>query len=131
MPTLFQLRNTHSNISQCDCCKRFYKRSNPRSNHYCGGCRRKIHSIRRMVLASRFWHVLLLLAGGICPSCGLPCTDFTVDHIIPLSKTWDWHWRNLQPLCHLCNVRKGKKRRDYRPNWWVGTIQDLENTGNL
>lgn len=131
MPTLFQLKNPRSNVSRCDCCKRFYKRSNPRANHYCGGCRNKIHLQRRLVLKSRPWAVLLFLAGGICPSCQTPCSTFTVDHIIPLSHAWDWHWRNLQPLCRLCNVRKGTKRMDYRPTWWVGTLQDLENAGGL
>jgi len=47
-----------------------------------------------------------------CPSCGRRWSALvkpTVDHILPLSRGGSNHITNLQPLCNLCNSRKGVK----------------------
>jgi 5-methylcytosine-specific restriction endonuclease McrA len=50
----------------------------------------------------------LILAEGRCRHCGSE-DDLHVDHIIPLSRKGPHTQLNLQPLCGLCNRRKGAK----------------------
>jgi hypothetical protein len=47
-----------------------------------------------------------VLSTGACAWCG-SSDDLQVDHIFPLSRGGTDDEENLQPLCRLCNLRKG------------------------
>jgi len=48
---------------------------------------------------------------GMCFYCGgdIRLADFTVDHVIPLSKGGKDTWSNIVGACEECNVEKGNK----------------------
>lgn len=56
-------------------------------------------------------NLLAVLAEGRCRNCGAT-DDLHVDHIIPLIRGGAHEQSNLQPLCGLCNRRKGSKTMD-------------------
>lgn len=61
------------------------------------------------------WKDILDKYGNRCLACG--ATDgLSIDHIIPLFKGGTHDPSNIQPLCLPCNVKKGTKTIDYRPN---------------
>ena len=62
------------------------------------------------------WNTLLKRYEYKCLCCGRSDVQLTVDHIIPLSKGGTSSADNLQPLCMNCNVRKGVRIIDYRPD---------------
>lgn len=50
--------------------------------------------------------------GGFCYWCNRamnPFSDFTCDHVVPLSKGGETSIENLVPCCHGCNGRKGSE----------------------
>lgn len=47
--------------------------------------------------------------GSICPRCFDTCIDFTIDHVLPVSRGGRNNIENLQPLCWQCNKRKGNR----------------------
>ena len=47
-----------------------------------------------------------ILSSGECVHCGSK-SDLQVDHIIPVAKGGETVEKNLQPLCRLCNIKKG------------------------
>lgn len=51
-----------------------------------------------------------------CLICGLfePDIKLCADHVIPIAKGGKDGIRNIQPLCHRCNMMKLVKRTDYR-----------------
>lgn len=57
----------------------------------------------------------------LCLSCGQQ--DFLIpDHIIPVSMGGSNNITNIQPLCERCNVKKGRKNIDFRPDKGFFTI---------
>lgn len=54
---------------------------------------------------------ILLKAGGKCTYCSIPIseTNFSIDHIKPLSKGGSNHANNLVASCRTCNARKNAK----------------------
>lgn len=53
------------------------------------------------------------LHGNICLKCG-STERIEMDHIVPVSLGGENTMDNLQPLCKICNIKKGKKIVDYR-----------------
>ncbi len=51
---------------------------------------------------------------GICGICGEPITmsEFTMDHIIPISKGGGHLYANVHSAHRLCNIRRGTKKLD-------------------
>ncbi len=62
------------------------------------------------------WRELCKKYGNKCLCCGKeePFIKLTFDHVIPVSKGGDNTIENAQPLCKICNARKGVKDTDYR-----------------
>jgi 5-methylcytosine-specific restriction endonuclease McrA len=58
------------------------------------------------------WDLAVAWFGGKCLACGAPVV--TVDHVVPLSRGGSNSILNLQPLCLVCNNRKGTRCVDYR-----------------
>lgn|SRR5574343_699414 len=59
------------------------------------------------------WKLLCEKYGYVCLCCGEK-KPLTADHIVPLSKGGTNYISNIQPLCLVCNDRKGTKTIDYR-----------------
>ena len=59
---------------------------------------------------------LVLRFDNFCPACGerFATSDFTEDHIVPLSCGGSNNISNIQPLCHPCNSGKRNKTKNYR-----------------
>jgi 5-methylcytosine-specific restriction endonuclease McrA len=64
--------------------------------------------------------------GRICLSC--ESEDVSLDHVIPLSKGGTHSYKNFQPLCMACNMKKGNRSaadyRDIQKGILVGMIFD-------
>jgi len=59
----------------------------------------------------REWQKLKEQFSYTCPTCGRrePQIHLTIDHITPISKGGNNWIENIQPLCKICNLRKGAK----------------------
>lgn len=68
------------------------------------------------------WENLIDEYNNTCLCCGRSDIKLTADHIIPLSKGGSNKISNIQPLCHSCNSKKGRKIIDYRPNFKSGEV---------
>lgn len=57
------------------------------------------------------WETLKAQYNWTCPHCGAhePEIKLTKDHIIPLSRGGSNNIENIQPLCRICNTKKGIK----------------------
>jgi len=60
------------------------------------------------------WINLCSHYGNKCLCCGAENIEITLDHVIPLSCGGTNTIDNVQPLCRVCNSRKGVKSTDYR-----------------
>jgi hypothetical protein len=71
--------------------------------------------------AARQWRDLCIAYDHRCLCCGKaePEIKLTPDHVIPLVHGGSNAITNIQPLCLICNLRKGTKTIDYR----VGTLK--------
>ena len=59
------------------------------------------------------WESVMEFYGRVCLCCG--ATDnLTVDHVIPLKLGGENSVNNVQPLCNICNSKKGIKVIDFR-----------------
>lgn len=71
------------------------------------GCRAERRGKPPVSQAVKF---LVLRRDGLkCAQCGDESRPLHIDHIIPRSKGGGNEPENLQPLCDLCNLRKGSK----------------------
>lgn len=61
------------------------------------------------------WRAHLDVYGNKCLRCG-SVDGLVPDHVVPLWRGGAHELHNIQPLCHLCNFRKGLKIIDYRQN---------------
>lgn len=64
------------------------------------------------------WQALKAQYGYCCLCCGKqePEIKLHSDHVVPLSRGGRNDIANLQPLCRICNSKKGTKTIDYRQN---------------
>lgn len=62
------------------------------------------------------WEALKRSYGNVCLCCDLPEGEIKLvpDHVVPLARGGSNYITNIQPLCELCNWRKGPKTLDYR-----------------
>ncbi len=60
------------------------------------------------------WRRVRSLFGERCASCGAD-GPLTIDHIVALRDGGPDNITNIQPLCAVCNDRKGRQVIDYRP----------------
>ena len=60
------------------------------------------------------WRELCQRYGNRCLSCGRTNVKLTVDHVIPLIRGGTNSIDNIQPLCGVCNSKKGTREIDYR-----------------
>ena len=60
------------------------------------------------------WMNLVALCGNRCLCCGQEKADLCPDHIVPISKGGRGDIFNIQPLCGVCNRKKGASDKDYR-----------------
>ena len=60
-------------------------------------------------------HELFGKQEGLCAGCKVmfPFRNFTIDHIVPLSRGGTDHLENLQLLCGACNSLKGDRPQEY------------------
>lgn len=61
------------------------------------------------------WLSLISKYGNKCLCCNEE-KELRPDHVIPISKGGDHNIENIQPLCLHCNLVKGVKDTDYRPD---------------
>lgn len=59
------------------------------------------------------WNALCAKYGNRCACCGCD-GKLTVDHIVPVVHGGSNSIDNIQPLCALCNSKKGTRTIDYR-----------------
>lgn len=94
-----------------------------RSQRYYGENRdHVVHKVRTRAAAIEIidellpgeWEAMVEDCGNVCivPGCG--ASPVTKDHVIPVSKGGRHHISNLQPLCGVCNSKKGVGTADYR-----------------
>lgn len=62
------------------------------------------------------WRLLVAVYGSSCLCCGRPKVRLTKDHVLPRSQGGDGRAGNVQPLCDVCNSKKGDRGSDYRPD---------------
>lgn len=103
----------------CMCCGKEKTVTLNQGSRLCGTCRRKLYDLRKQIWQDKTWLKMVEWCNGFCLGCDKPCTEFTIDHITPLSIDWSYELINLQPLCHDCNNRKGDRVIDYRPHYWL------------
>lgn len=70
------------------------------------------HRAKRKAVPGKFtaaeWRAKLAEFGGCCAFCGTN-VNIQIDHIVPLARGGSNAIDNIQPLCKLCNSRKGAK----------------------
>lgn len=60
------------------------------------------------------WVELCREYGNKCLKCGC-INQLSMDHVVPISKGGTNTIDNVQPLCLPCNMKKGGRTEDYRP----------------
>lgn len=81
--------------------------------------RSELHERRAVMAASggsytvQEWLSLCAEYNDCCACCGLP-GPLAADHVIPVHLGGSSNISNIQPLCKVCNSRKGIKKTDYR-----------------
>src|SRR5262245_45593066 len=64
----------------------------------------------RTLRSKKLRAVLYAAFDGKCAICGQPLPDdWHADHIVPWVRMQRTHVHEMQPLCPICNLRKGKK----------------------
>jgi 5-methylcytosine-specific restriction endonuclease McrA len=63
-------------------------------------------TLRSKKLRAALWR----MTGGKCAQCGIDLADeWHADHVIAWVKTKTTNVHEMQPLCRVCNLKKGSK----------------------
>lgn len=95
--------------------KRLWHKKNPHKAYWYTLTRR----MRKKNVGGRFsqeeWESIKKEYNYTCPCCGVkePEVRLTIDHIKPIRLGGKHTSKNIQPLCHKCNVRKHIKNIKY------------------
>ena len=100
--------------------KRRWQQANPEKTKAFDSIRRTRKTAAGGSFTSAEWKALVEHYGGKCLCCGRGDVKLTADHVIPVAKGGTSNIDNLQPLCGVCNSRKGEKVIDYRPESGLG-----------
>lgn len=106
-------------------CSECYHRRRAEAAHGRDPIKVRLYSARRRALkrgsegdvSKDSWLALKESYGHKCPCClkEEPEVSLTLDHIVPISRGGVHDISNIQPLCFLCNLKKGVKTI-YYPN---------------
>lgn len=78
------------------------------------GHRRRARSFRvENTLTYEEWVAIRRFFGDRCIRCGFQY-EIVADHIVSMRDGGPNAIRNIQPLCHRCNILKGRGADDYR-----------------
>ena len=67
-------------------------------------------------IRSHLWRDVLEKYGNKCLCCGKTNIKLQVDHVVPVILGGKSEIDNIQPLCGSCNVKKGGRYIEYRPD---------------
>ena len=80
--------------------------------------RARKHRNELLPLPAGYRALILGAMGGFCATPGCWRRAGHIDHIIPLGNGGPHAMDNFQPMCGVCNPRKGARHNaDYRPEW--------------
>lgn len=93
--------------------KRKWKKKNPEQNKIDKHKRRARKNKAGGYFTIKEWQQLCNKYDNKCLCCGKK-RKLTVDHIVPIANGGTSNISNIQPLCGICNSKKGIKETDYR-----------------
>lgn|SRR3990167_775840 len=120
--SLFEVRFSETRIKYCSR-KCYYQDKRVTKKHYLERTRLKQRNrIARIHNASgdfslEYFKWLIRQLDGVCVMCNKKflLSTLTIDHAIPITKGGKHDNANVQPLCKICNARKGNRATFYDP----------------
>jgi len=76
------------------------------------------------ILSVKEWEAALQLTKYLCIACEEVFAD-SVDHVIPLINGGHNAYDNIQPMCLRCNLKKGRRHVDFRPEGFSESIKEI------
>ena len=118
-------------LKRCQECKKLVPRE--RFNKWrgkptgkCKSCFNRISSRNRRIRKSQWWKFMVEYNQSRCYCCG-KVAIMTPDHIIATTRGGSDLPQNIQPLCNVCNYKKGTQNTDYRPTGLIKELKRYEN----
>ena len=90
------------------------------------GLRRKL----KKYLSFEEWTKIKSYFSNQCVNCR-KVEKLTIDHIKPISRGGSGDINNIQPLCLMCNLKKGKQEINYIEKWYFEESLLLNNLINI